>query len=137
VQRGLLLDVVVGQGALVLQLLPGEDQALLVRRDACKIASHCMDHCRLNTMKDGEGDRPCSLITRALFAHTFLVLDLGLDDGDGVADLDLESHRLPRQRLDEDLHLAGSMRRPLSPTYSRLPEEEVRVMGTDGRGAVV
>jgi hypothetical protein len=34
VESGLLLDVVVGQGAAVLQLLPGEDQTLLVRRDA-------------------------------------------------------------------------------------------------------
>jgi hypothetical protein len=33
VQGGLLLDVVVGQGAAVLQLLPGEDEPLLVRRD--------------------------------------------------------------------------------------------------------
>jgi hypothetical protein len=37
---------------------------------------------------------------------TFLVLDLGLDVVDGVAALDLERDRLPRQRLDEDLHLA-------------------------------
>ena len=34
VQGGLLLDVVVGQGAPVLQLLAGEDEALLVGRDA-------------------------------------------------------------------------------------------------------
>jgi hypothetical protein len=34
VQRRFLLDVVVSQGALVLQLLAGEDEALLVRRDA-------------------------------------------------------------------------------------------------------
>ena len=34
VQRGLLLDVVVAQGAPVLQLLARKDQALLVRRDA-------------------------------------------------------------------------------------------------------
>jgi hypothetical protein len=34
VQRALLLDVVVGQRAAVLQLLAGEDQALLVRGDA-------------------------------------------------------------------------------------------------------
>ena len=33
-QCGLLLDVVVLQCAAVLQLLPSEDQALLVRRDA-------------------------------------------------------------------------------------------------------
>jgi len=34
-RRLTLLDVVVGQGAAVLQLLAGEDQALLVRGDAC------------------------------------------------------------------------------------------------------
>ena len=31
VERGLLLDVVVGQGAAILQLLAGEDQTLLIR----------------------------------------------------------------------------------------------------------
>ena len=31
---GLLLDVVIGQGPAVLQLLASEDQPLLVRRDA-------------------------------------------------------------------------------------------------------
>jgi hypothetical protein len=36
VQRGLLLDVVVGQGAAVLQLLARKDQALLVRGDTCR-----------------------------------------------------------------------------------------------------
>ena len=34
VQRRLLLDVVVGEGAAVLELLAREDEALLVRRDA-------------------------------------------------------------------------------------------------------
>jgi hypothetical protein len=34
VQSRLLLDVVVGQRAPVLQLLAGEDEALLIRRDA-------------------------------------------------------------------------------------------------------
>ena len=38
VQRALLLDVVIGQGAAVLELLAGKDQALLVRGDACEIA---------------------------------------------------------------------------------------------------
>ena len=33
-KSGLFLDVVVGQSAAVLELLAGEDQALLVRRDA-------------------------------------------------------------------------------------------------------
>ena len=36
VQSGLLLDVVVRQGAAILQLLAGKDQTLLIRRDACK-----------------------------------------------------------------------------------------------------
>ena len=36
VQRGLLLDIVVGQGAAVLQLLSGKDEALLVGGDACE-----------------------------------------------------------------------------------------------------
>ena len=33
VKRGFLLDVVVGESAAILQLLPREDEALLVRRD--------------------------------------------------------------------------------------------------------
>jgi hypothetical protein len=33
VKRGLLLDVVVRQGAAIVQLLPCEDETLLVRRD--------------------------------------------------------------------------------------------------------
>jgi uncharacterized membrane protein len=41
VQRRLLLDVVVGQGPLVLQLLPGEDKPLLVRRDPCNYCILC------------------------------------------------------------------------------------------------
>jgi len=35
VERRFLLNVVIGERAAVLQLLAGEDQALLVRRDAC------------------------------------------------------------------------------------------------------
>ena len=40
--------------------------------------------------------------------YTFFVLDLGLDIVDRVValDLQLQGDRLPRQRLDEDLHLA-------------------------------
>lgn len=38
VKRGLLLDVVVGQGAVILQLLPCKDEALLVRRQRRSIA---------------------------------------------------------------------------------------------------
>ena len=36
VESGLLLDVVVGQGAPIFQLLAGKDQPLLVGGDACR-----------------------------------------------------------------------------------------------------
>ena len=69
-EGGLLLDVVVGEGAAVLELLASKDQALLVGGDA------------------------------------LLVLDLGLDIVDGVGRLHLEGDGLPREGLDENLHLA-------------------------------
>ena len=43
VQRRLLLDVVVGERAAVLQLLPGEDEPLLVRRDALLVLDLGLD----------------------------------------------------------------------------------------------
>jgi hypothetical protein len=70
VEGGLLLDVVVGEGAAILELLSGENQALLVRGNA------------------------------------LLVLDLGLDIVDSVGRLHLKGDRLPREGLDENLHLA-------------------------------
>ena len=42
-QGALLLDVVVGQRAAVLQLLAGENQALLVRRDALLVLDLLLD----------------------------------------------------------------------------------------------
>ena len=43
VKSGLLLDVVVAQGAPVLQLLAGEDESLLIRRDAFLILDFGLD----------------------------------------------------------------------------------------------
>jgi hypothetical protein len=43
VERGLLLDVVVAEGAAVLQLLAGEDQALLVGGDALLVLNLGLD----------------------------------------------------------------------------------------------
>merc|ERR1712072_1601418 len=43
VQRRLLLDVVVGKSAAVLQLLAGEDQTLLIRRDALLVLNLLLD----------------------------------------------------------------------------------------------
>eukprot|EP00418_Pyrodinium_bahamense_P088966 CAMPEP_0179038816 /NCGR_PEP_ID=MMETSP0796-20121207/14828_1 /TAXON_ID=73915 /ORGANISM="Pyrodinium bahamense, Strain pbaha01" /LENGTH=90 /DNA_ID=CAMNT_0020735145 /DNA_START=292 /DNA_END=562 /DNA_ORIENTATION=- len=56
-QRGLLLDVIVAEGAAVLQLLSGEDQALLVWRDALLVLDlslHIVDGVRgLHVESDG------------------------------------------------------------------------------------
>ena len=42
-QSGLLLDVVVGQGSAILELLAGEDQALLVWRNALLVLDLCLN----------------------------------------------------------------------------------------------
>ena len=42
-ESGLLLNVVVGQSAAILELLAGEDQTLLVRRDALLILDLGLD----------------------------------------------------------------------------------------------
>ena len=42
-QGGLLLDVVVGEGAALLELLAGEDEALLVRGDALLVLDLGLD----------------------------------------------------------------------------------------------
>jgi hypothetical protein len=43
VQRRLLLDVVVGKGASILQLLAGEDQSLLIRRNTLLVLDLGLD----------------------------------------------------------------------------------------------
>jgi hypothetical protein len=57
VEGGLLLDVVVGEGAAVLELLAGEDEPLLVRRDALLVlylGLHVVDGVRgLHLQRDG------------------------------------------------------------------------------------
>ena len=57
VQGGLLLDVVVSQGAAVLQLLAGKDQALLVRGDSLLVLDLGLDILdgvgRLHLQSDG------------------------------------------------------------------------------------
>ena len=56
-ERGLLLDVVVAQRAAIFQLLAGEDEALLVRRDALLVLDlllHVVDRVgRLDIQRDG------------------------------------------------------------------------------------
>ena len=56
VERALLLDVVVRQRATVLELLAGEDQALLVRRDALLVLDLGLDVLDAVRRLDLEGD---------------------------------------------------------------------------------
>jgi hypothetical protein len=42
-QSGLLLDVVVGESTAVFELLSGEDEALLIRRDALLVLDLALD----------------------------------------------------------------------------------------------
>jgi len=65
----LFLDVIVGKGATVFELLAGENETLLIRGDA------------------------------------FFVLNFRFNVFDGVAGLDFEGNRLPRESFDEDLHV--------------------------------
>jgi hypothetical protein len=86
VKGRLLLDVVVRKGAAVLELLAGEDKALLVGRDTVR------------------SQRARTKATSAGTVSPLLVLDLGLDIVNGVRGLDLEGDGLSRERLHEDLH---------------------------------
>ena len=67
-ESALLLDVVVGEGPAVLQLLTSKDKTLLIRGNA------------------------------------FLILNLGLDVVNRIRRFHLQSNRLTRQGLDENLH---------------------------------
>ena len=67
VKGGLLLNVVIGQGASVLELLASEDQALLVGRDTIELISNST-HITCSTHDD----------------LPLLVLNLGLDVVNGV-----------------------------------------------------
>ena len=88
VQCRLLLDVVVAESTAILELLAGENQPLLIRRDAGQASQ-----LRQRQVDTNRTDVP------------LLVLDLGFNIVDGVGRLHLKGDRLPREGLDEDLHL--------------------------------
>ena len=83
-QGGLLLDVVVGQSAPVFQLLPSENETLLIWGDA------------LLVLKKRLGE---------IIQFININLDLGLHIFDGVGGLHFESDGLASQGFDKDLHI--------------------------------
>ena len=89
-----LLDVVIGQGPSIFKLFSGENQTLLIRRNAWKIqTSDVLGYGKLKTR----------FVEWSLqfMCDTLLVLNLGLDIVDGVAALDLEGYGLPCQSFHE------------------------------------
>jgi streptomycin 6-kinase len=82
VKSALLLNVVVGESATVFELLAGEDESLLIRRNALLILD-------LDTVRNTSG------------AHSKYLL---FNVVDGISRLDLESDGLAGECLDEDLH---------------------------------
>jgi hypothetical protein len=118
VKRGLLLDVVIAESTAVLELLAGEDQALLVGRNAGYLISN----------KQWRG-----IVNNS----PFLVLNFGLDIVDCVRGLDFKSDGFARKarmihrnintiqvkakedsRLDENLHVDSDA--PVCPTNSTM-----------------
>jgi hypothetical protein len=87
VQGRLLLDVIVGKSPAVLELLAGEDEALLVGWDALLVCSSLL----------------VSLLVSA-YVDRHRTLDLGLHIVDSVRRLHLEGDGLTREGLDENLH---------------------------------
>ena len=83
-ESGLLLDIVVGQGASILQLLTSEDQTLLIWGNAFFVLKNSV---------------------KVLFNKFQFYLDLGLDIFNSVGGLNLEGNGLASESLDKDLHL--------------------------------
>ena len=98
----LLLDVVVAQSATILELLAGEDQALLVGGNAI-------------------GPRTVSTVAlHVSYSYApLLVLDLGLDIVDGVRRLDLKGDGFAREAVNE---VSFGCFSPLDAQYIRLDE---------------
>ncbi|GIL68782.1 hypothetical protein Vafri_22020, partial [Volvox africanus] len=99
VQRALLLDVVVGKRATVLQLLAGEDKTLLVRGNAWRRKGHT----NTEVKHDIPFKQPVQCIWEGL-RLTLLVLNLSLHVLNGVRRLHLQRDRLARQSLHKNLH---------------------------------
>ena len=82
----LLLDIVIGQSASILELLASEDQALLIWWNTTEAASEL---CNRGMRRGG---------------LPFFILDLCLDIVDGIGGFNLQSDGLSCERLHKDLH---------------------------------
>ena len=99
-EGALLLDVVVREGATVLELLAGEDQPLLVRGDPLLVLK-----VKVSSRTGGQPISGRNGPHEGRFTHG-IYLDLGLHILDGVRGLNLKSDGLAGEGLDEDLHPA-------------------------------
>merc|ERR1711971_333641 len=113
VKSGLLLDVVITEGTSILELLPGKDETLLVRRNSFLVLDlglYVVDgigwfHIKSNGLS-GQSlheNLHSSAKTEDQVKGGFL-LDLGLHIVDGIGWFHIKSDGLSGQRLHEDLH---------------------------------
>jgi hypothetical protein len=90
------LDVVIAQGATILQLFTGENQALLVGRYAWRVKQ------RIRMLKSFYHNYQEKLLE--LFELTLLVLNFGFHIVDRVRRFDLKGNGLTREGFHKDLH---------------------------------
>ena len=111
VKGRLLLDVVIRKSAAVLELLAGEDQALLVRGNTLLVwcgVSLCRFFFLFLYFYISKSHALCAVMARGFLV--VLTLDLGLDIVNGVGGLHLKGDSLTREGFDEDLHLDEGLR---------------------------
>merc|ERR1712213_171609 len=107
-----LLDIIVGEGSSILQLLSSKDQSLLVWGNAFLVLDLGLDILngvrRLDLQGDGLAseslNKDQSLLIRG---NSFLILDLGLDILNGVRRFNLKGDGLASESLDKDLHTSS------------------------------
>ena len=94
----LLLNVVIGESATILQLFSGKNQPLLVRGDPFLVLNPRKDE----TLQSSKRCRARGGARRQVYATAYL--DLCLHILDGVAGFHLKGDCLPREGFDKDLH---------------------------------
>ncbi|KAL9261646.1 hypothetical protein AKJ16_DCAP03184 [Drosera capensis] len=106
VEGGLLLNVVVGQGTAILQLLTSKDKPLLIWWDTLLILDLSLD---VSSPPPSEGAAIFKLLPGKdkpllVWRDTLFVLDLGLNIVNRIGALHLQGNGLAGEGLHEDLH---------------------------------